>query len=146
MFGNVTMLGFVSALSSAVAVMILLMSVLLTNLLSIAIEKDEKLDSSILKYSSDTEELKNKQKAIIMSGQGFSISVSDLLPLRSSSSAVRLYCTYGNNMSLKVAKKYTTYNYIVSKSVLGNKKIIVVSPIYEPTSKNNCAVEELKNE
>ncbi|ENT7746150.1 hypothetical protein ACFGPE_002889 [Salmonella enterica] len=140
------MLGFVSALSSAVAVMILLMSVLLANLLAVAIAKDEKLDSSTLHYSSDTEELKNKQKAIIMSGQGFSISVSDLLPLRASSSAVRLYCTYGNNMSLEVAKKYTTYNYIVSKSVLGNKKIIVVSPIYEPTSKNNCAVEELKNE
>ncbi|EBF4879319.1 hypothetical protein A0Q37_22870, partial [Salmonella enterica] len=64
MFGNVTMLGFVSALSSAVAVMILLMSVLLANLLAVAIAKDEKLDSSTLQYSSDTEELKNKQKAI----------------------------------------------------------------------------------
>ncbi|HGB5315087.1 TPA: hypothetical protein ACIVOT_004294, partial [Salmonella enterica subsp. enterica serovar Waycross] len=71
------------------------MSVLLANLLAVAIAKDEKLDSSTLQYSSDTEELKNKQKAIIMSGQGFSISVSDLLPLRASSSAVRLYCTYG---------------------------------------------------
>ncbi|EGS1131365.1 hypothetical protein CFSAN000509_003810 [Salmonella bongori CFSAN000509] len=146
MFGNVTMLGFVSALSSAVAVMILLMSVLLANLLSAAISKDAKLDSSTLNYSSGSEESKDKPKIVITPGKGFSLSVSDLLPLRSSDSAVRIYCAYGNNMSLEIAKKYTTYNYIVAKSVLGDKKIVVVSPIYEPTSKNNCAVEELKNE
>lgn len=146
MFGNVTMLGFVSALSSAVAVMILLMSVLLANLLSAAISKDAKLDSSTLNYSSGSEESEDKPKIVITPGKGFSLSVSDLLPLRSSDSAVRIYCAYGNNMSLEIAKKYTTYNYIVAKSVLGDKKIVVVSPIYEPTSKNNCAVEELKNE
>lgn len=146
MFGNVTMLGFVSALSSAVAVMILLMSVLLANLLSAAISKDAKLNSSTLNYSSGSVESKGKSKVVITPGKGFSLSVSDLLPLRSSDSAVRIYCAYGNNMSLEIAKKYTTYNYIVAKSVLGDKKIVVVSPIYEPTSKNNCAVEELKNE
>ncbi|ASG56307.1 Uncharacterised protein [Salmonella bongori] len=148
MFGNVTMLGFVSALSSAVAVMILLMSVLLANLLSAAISKDAKLNSSTLNYSSGSGsvESKGKSKVVITPGKGFSLSVSDLLPLRSSDSAVRIYCAYGNNMSLEIAKKYTTYNYIVAKSVLGDKKIVVVSPIYEPTSKNNCAVEELKNE
>ncbi|WP_253912697.1 hypothetical protein [Salmonella bongori] len=144
------MLGFVSALSSAVAVMILLMSVLLANLLSAAISKDAKLNSSTLNYSSGSgsgsEESKGKPKVVITPGKGFSLSVSDLLPLRSSDSAVRIYCAYGNNMSLEIAKKYTTYNYIVAKSVLGDKKIVVVSPIYEPTSKNNCAVEELKNE
>ncbi|ECG1194401.1 hypothetical protein FPE49_003306 [Salmonella bongori] len=146
MFGNVTMLGFVSALSSAVAVMILLMSVLLANLLSAAISKDAKLNSSTLNYSSGSVEPNGKSKVVITPGKGFSLSVSDLLPLRSSDSAVRIYCAYGNNMSLEIAKKYTTYNYIVAKSVLGDKKIVVVSPIYEPTSKNNCAVEELKNE
>ncbi|ECC8923754.1 hypothetical protein DUQ00_15210 [Salmonella bongori] len=148
MFGNVTMLGFVSALSSAVAVMILLMSVLLANLLSAAISKDAKLNSSTLNYSSGSGSVEpnGKSKVVITPGKGFSLSVSDLLPLRSSDSAVRIYCAYGNNMSLEIAKKYTTYNYIVAKSVLGDKKIVVVSPIYEPTSKNNCAVEELKNE
>lgn len=46
------MLGFVSALSSAVAVMILLMSVLLANLLSAAISKDAKLDFATLSFTS----------------------------------------------------------------------------------------------
>lgn len=132
------MLGFVSALSSAVAVMILLLSVLLANLLSVAITKDNKLDSANLAYEAD-----NKAQIDAAMGKGFSLSVKDLLPLRSSDVAVRLYCTYGNNLSLEVAKKYTTYNYIVAKSALGDKKIIVEQPIYE-NKKNTCIVEEVK--
>ncbi|AIP97902.1 hypothetical protein ACLLS5_001585 [Salmonella enterica] len=132
------MLGFVSALSSAVAVMILLLSVLLANLLSVAITKDNKLDSANLTYEAD-----NKDQTDVVMGKGFSLSVKDLLPLRSSDAAVRLYCTYGNNLSLEVAKKYTTYNYIVAKSALGDKKIIVEQPIYE-NKKNTCIVEEVK--
>ncbi|EDR6780126.1 hypothetical protein DAC09_004507, partial [Salmonella enterica] len=77
------MLGFVSALSSAVAVMILLLSVLLANLLSVAITKDNKLDSANLTYEAD-----NKDQTDVVMGKGFSLSVKDLLPLRSSDAAV----------------------------------------------------------
>ncbi|EAO5057030.1 hypothetical protein LJ128_003931 [Salmonella enterica] len=118
--------------------MILLLSVLLANLLSVAITKDNKLDSANLTYEAD-----NKDQTDVVMGKGFSLSVKDLLPLRSSDAAVRIYCTYGNNLSLEVAKKYTTYNYIVAKSALGDKEIIVEQPIYE-TKKNNCIVEEVK--
>ncbi|ECP3589021.1 hypothetical protein FZH48_25450, partial [Salmonella enterica] len=106
--------------------MILLLSVLLANLLSVAITKDNKLDSANLTYEAD-----NKDQTDVVMGKGFSLSVKDLLPLRSSDAAVRIYCTYGNNLSLEVAKKYTTYNYIVAKSALGDKEIIVEQPIYE---------------
>ncbi|EBH2963112.1 hypothetical protein FKG85_23730, partial [Salmonella enterica] len=67
------MLGFVSALSSAVAVMILLLSVLLANLLSVAITKDNKLDSANLTYEAD-----NKDQTDVVMGKGFSLSVKDL--------------------------------------------------------------------
>lgn len=141
------MLGFVSALSSAVAVMILLMSVLLANLLSAAISKDAKLNSATLSLSSveGGGAKENKKNAIIHEpGQGFSLSATDLISLASANTTVRVYCTYGNNLSLDVAKKYTTYNYIVTKSALANSKIIVGQPVYEPKSKNNCIVEEVK--
>ncbi|SUI04553.1 Uncharacterised protein [Salmonella enterica subsp. indica] len=137
------MLGFVSALSSAVAVMILLMSVLLANLLSAAISKDAKLDFATLSFTSVEGEDK-KNSIIPEPGQGFSLSATDLMSLASSNTTVRVYCTYGNNLSLDVAKKYTTYNYIVAKSILANSKIIVEQPVYEPKNKNNCIAEEIK--
>ncbi len=137
------MLGFVSALSSAVAVMILLMSVLLANLLSAAISKDAKLDFATLSFTSVEGEDK-KNSIIPEPGQGFSLSATDLMSLASSNTTVRVYCTYGNNLSLDVVKKYTTYNYIVAKSILANSKIIVEQPVYEPKNKNNCIAEEIK--
>lgn len=140
------MLGFVSALSSAVAVMILLMSVLLANLLSAAISKDAKLNSATLSFNSGGGGIakENKKNAIVPgSGQGFSLSATDLIPLASSNTTVRVYCTYGNNLSLDVAKKYTTYNYIVAKSALANTQIIAGQPVYEPKNKNNCIAEEV---
>ncbi|EDX9485531.1 hypothetical protein GQP67_002803 [Salmonella enterica] len=127
--------------------MILLMSVLLANLLSAAISKDTKLNSATLSFnSSEGGGVKDNKKDTITPGpgQGFSLSAADLISLASSSTTVRVYCTYGNNLSFDVAKKYTTYNYIVAKSALANSKIIVGQPVYEPKSKNNCIVEEVK--
>ncbi|EAW1721592.1 hypothetical protein AHX05_23040, partial [Salmonella enterica subsp. indica] len=95
--------------------MILLMSVLLANLLSAAISKDAKLDFATLSFTSVEGEDK-KNSIIPEPGQGFSLSATDLMSLASSNTTVRVYCTYGNNLSLDVAKKYTTYNYIVAKS------------------------------
>ncbi|ECG1336851.1 hypothetical protein DS259_22950 [Salmonella enterica subsp. indica] len=123
--------------------MILLMSVLLANLLSAAISKDAKLDFATLSFTSVEGEDK-KNSIITEPGQGFSLSATDLMSLASSNTTVRVYCTYGNNLSLDVAKKYTTYNYIVAKSILANSKIIVEQPVYEPKNKNNCIAEEIK--
>ncbi|HED5893953.1 TPA: hypothetical protein R5R88_004584 [Salmonella enterica] len=123
--------------------MILLMSVLLANLLSAAISKDAKLDSATLSFTSVEGEDK-KNSIIPEPGQGFSLSATDLMSLASSNTTVRVYCTYGNNLSLDVAKKYTTYNYIVAKSILANSKVIVEQPVYEPKNKNNCIAEEIK--
>ena len=134
------MLGFVSALSSAVAVMILLMSVLLANLLSVAIEKDKKMDVSTLIYNN-----KGMQTQTVKPGHGFAFSPTDLLPLRQRRSSFRLYCTYGNNLSFEFAQKYVSFYYIIVKKILYSNDIIAEQPIYEPNSKNNCTVEEVSN-
>lgn len=65
------MLGFVSALSSAVAVMILLMSVLLANVLSAAISKDAKLNSATLSFNSiEGNGAKENKKMLLFRGLG----------------------------------------------------------------------------
>lgn len=145
------MLGFVSALSSAVAVMILLMSVLLTNLLSVTLDQNRKKESANIVFtdnsgeSGDSRTGKKKTKAVGPS-KGFSLSVTDLLPLRNAKTGaeIKIYCTYGNNLSLDIAKKYTTYNYIVAKKTLREAdNILVEQPVYDPTGKNNCIAEEV---
>lgn len=136
------MLGFVSALSSAVAVMILLMAVLLVNLLSLTLEQDRKKDYANLIYNSETEQ----KHRVVMPLKGFSFSVTDLLPFRASKEGVviRIYCTYGNNLSLDIAQKYTTYNYIIAKKALRDiDQVLVGQPVYEPSGKNNCIAEEV---
>ena len=139
------MLGFVSALSSAVAVMILLMSVLLTNLLSVTSEKDKKMGHAnlLLKESSGTSEKKTDSKTV-KPGKGYSLSAKDLLPLKNAERDIVIYCTYGNNLSLSVSQKYSTYNYIIVKKTLGSHvNLTVEQPIYEPNKKNTCIAEEI---
>lgn len=143
------MLGFVSALSSAVAVMILLMSVLLTNLLSVTSEKDKKMGHAnlLLKESSGTSEKKTDSKTsgkTVKPGKGYSLSAKDLFPLKNTERDIVIYCTYGNNLSLSVSQKYSTYNYIIIKKTLGSHvNLTVEQPIYEPNKKNTCIAEEI---
>ncbi|MEB2439816.1 hypothetical protein [Citrobacter braakii] len=137
------MLGFVSALSSAVAVMILLMSVLLTNLLSVTSTKDKKMEHAnlLLSTSSGTS---NEDTNSVKPGRGYSLSAKDLLPLKNTEKDIVIYCTYGNNLSLNVSQKYSTYNYIIVKKSLGSRvNITVEQPIYEPNKKNTCIAEEI---
>ncbi|AOP41812.2 hypothetical protein ACOGYQ_001909 [Edwardsiella piscicida] len=135
------MLGFVSALSSAVAIMILLMSILLANTIAILLENENEINVANLIYDNPEQSV-----AIIGAEQGYSISAKDILPLADKDSSVRLYCTYGYNLNMEMARKYLTYNYLVLKVALKDKTIIVEQPIYKPLSKNNCVVEELSDE
>lgn len=139
------MLGFVSALSSAVAVMILLMSVLLANLLSVVAEKEKKMEHANLLLVESSEKKTNSEKSSsVKPGKGYSLSAKDLLPLKKTEKDIVLYCTYGNNLSLSVSQKYSTYNYIIVRKTLGSHvNLTVEKPIYEPSKKNTCIVEEI---
>ncbi|HGB5788199.1 TPA: hypothetical protein ACIVT4_004921, partial [Salmonella enterica subsp. diarizonae serovar 61:l,v:z35] len=134
------MLGFVSALSSAVAVMILLMSALLANLLSVSLDKEK--NKSKLNFASISQvekKDKNSKGSQAQKGQGddkngqSGISVSGLFltpqilkPFDYSPNPIAIECSFGSNLSYEVARKYLTYNYIVSKLMFKNKKVIVL--------------------
>ncbi|WP_253299657.1 hypothetical protein [Citrobacter cronae] len=125
------------------------MSVLLTNLLSVTSEKDKKKGHAnlLLKESSGTSEKKTdseKSGKTVKPGKGYSLSAKDLLPLKNAERDIVIYCTYGNNLSLSVSQKYSTYNYIIVKKTLGSHvNLTVEQPIYEPNKKNTCIAEEI---
>ncbi|WP_370606095.1 hypothetical protein NMD12_25330 (plasmid) [Citrobacter portucalensis] len=125
------------------------MSVLLTNLLSVTSEKDKKMEHAnlLLAESSGSSEKKTdseKSGKTVQPWKGYSLSAKDLLPLKNSERDIVIYCTYGNNLSLSVSQKYSTYNYIIVKKTLGSHvNLTVEQPIYEPNKKNTCIAEEI---
>lgn len=157
MSGNdLIMLGFVSALSSAVAVMILLMSALLANLLSVSLEKEKnksKLHSVSVPEVDKTENApegnkskkgegdENNRSGISVSG--LSLTPKVLKPFEHTPNPISIECTFGNNLSYEVASKYLTYNYIVSKLMFKNKKVIIF-PLEEKNNETNtCVIKEI---
>ena len=86
----------------------------------------------------------NEDTNSVKPGRGYSLSAKDLLPLKNTEKDIVIYCTYGNNLSLNVSQKYSTYNYIIVKKSLGSRvNITVEQPIYEPNKKNTCIAEEI---
>lgn len=152
---DLIMLGFVSALSSAVAVMILLMSALLANLLSVSLQKEKnksKLNVVSVPQVEKTEDGPegnqtkkgkggNGRSGISVSGLSFTPKV--LEPFEHTPNPISIECTFGNNLSYEVASKYLTYNYIVSSLMYRNKKVIVL-PLEEKNNETNtCVIKEI---
>lgn len=144
------MLGFISALSAAVATMILLMSVLLANVLASAL----------------TEE-KNKNKAVLMNvdyqdkgegaGEGEYVNLKMMKSLIFSSEVltaikktqtknIDLYCSYGHNLNLDAALTYTIYNTILIKRNIQKVNVTANSPIEDTENINTCYLKSNDNE
>lgn len=155
---DLIMLGFVSALSSAVAVMILLMSALLANLLSVSLEKEKKKSKINFESVPQVEKAKddrdgnqthkgkerNENGRSSISISGLSLTPKVLKPLEHSPNPISIECTFGNNLSYDVASKYLTYNYIVSKLMFKNKQVVVLPLEEKKNETNTCVIKEIK--
>ncbi|EEJ0025500.1 hypothetical protein Y657_000325 [Salmonella enterica subsp. enterica] len=140
---DLIMLGFVSALSSAVAVMILLMSALLANLLSISLAKE--MNKSKLNFESipQVDKTDDENGRVAISISGLSLTPKILKPFENSPNPISIECSFGKNLSYEVASKYLTYNYIVSKLMFKNKKVIAL-PLKEKNNEaNTCVIKEI---
>ncbi|WP_095907161.1 hypothetical protein [Enterobacter cloacae] len=148
------MIGFVSALSSTLAIVVLIASVLFVNFLTFTKKKSEtdfhlKLNKSIIKQEEgDYIPLDRGQEESSdsnLSGLSMSehiISPKDLLSLNSNIKEIATGCYYGNNFSYEVASKLSTLNYIVLvKSLMDtNVKITLEEPKLDENKVNNCWV------
>nr|WP_182028027.1 hypothetical protein [Vibrio parahaemolyticus] len=136
------MLGFVSALSSAVAVMILIMTTLLINLGVVMIKKEEEAKYIRIDKFTDTSSSYRKQmNDSIFSG--LSLSLDDLKIIKDANpESIVVYCQYGKNLSKEVATKISTFNYIRLNMILRNSEITLLPPILTDTAINTCFVEK----
>ncbi|EFM3240070.1 hypothetical protein HJV08_005331, partial [Escherichia coli] len=154
------MLGFVSALSSTLAIVVLISSVLLVNLLTFTLNKSEKdyqlkLNENVMKQEEASSDVQNvelgngqdKSSGVNLSGVSISkniISLKELPPRNSSITDIVTGCSYGNNFSYEVAAKLSTLNYIIlAKNFIGtNVKITLEQPILDEKKVNDCWVTQ----
>ncbi len=151
MYGEKHMLGFVSALSSALALIVLIASVLLANLLTVSIKKkdkayDIKLVGQLTKKDFPNEKSIGEYKRV--GGKEIMISKNILssksFPVEPSSyTKISTGCSYGNNFNYDVASKLSSLNYLILKKKYfnGNISVIMEKPHYINAGINDCWVK-----
>lgn len=141
------MLGFVSALSSALAVIILIMSIMLVNLLKSAfnnsaekstVEVNTKTVTRIAGMSVDTSGLKLDYNIVTS-------NIIDNIKSNPKIKEVDVFCTYGNNLSKDLADKYVTFNVVILKKSLPDIVVNYQKPMLLENDVNYCRVT-YKNE
>lgn len=130
------MLGFVSALSASVSVMILLMAVLLANVMSSAMDIEKNKHKAKLlgiKNSTESKVSTNKtMKSLIFNNE--ILNNVDHKKIKE----IEMYCSYGNNLTLDAALTYTVYNTVYLKRNIPQVKIKALKPVEDNSGVNNC--------
>ena len=138
------MLGFVSALSASVSVMILLMAVLLANVMSSAMDMEEnKNKAKILGIednggeSKDINNNKNKNIHNTMKSLTFNYEILNTIDYNKIK-GIEIYCSYGNNLTLDTALTYTVYNTVYLKKNIPQVSIKALKPAEDKNGLNSC--------
>lgn len=146
------MLGFVSALSASVSVMILLMAVLLANVMSSAMDMEEnKHKAKILGIEDNGGEIKdknkNKNKNIhnTMKSLTFNYKILNTIDYNKIKS-IEIYCSYGNNLTLDTALTYTVYNTVYLKKNIPQVSIKALKPAEDKNGLNSCFLKGKEKE
>lgn len=141
------MLGFVSALSASVAVMVLLMSVLLANVLSTTMEMEKNKNKAILEgvknqYIANNENTtsSNITQSLILNNEILKVLKQDKI------NTIELSCSYGNNITLDAAMTYTIYNTVLIKRNIPQIVIDTKKPIEDKININTCFFKSKKDE
>ncbi|EFB3394977.1 hypothetical protein FMP12_24910, partial [Escherichia coli] len=149
------MLGFVSALSSTLAIVVLIASVLLVNVLSVSVKKSQK--EFEIKITDQFNQSNPSGEGVSQKGTGtgtgtgntdlpstgiikskYVLSAKDLPPKNSLISKVTVSCSYGNNFNYDVASKLLTINYIILEKHFFNTavKVVMQKPVYDENKIN----------
>lgn len=138
------MLGFVSALSASVSVMILLMAVLLANVMSSAMDIEKnKNKAKLLGIENSTESKANTNKT--MKSLIFNNEILDNVDHKKIKE-IEMYCSYGNNLTLDAALTYTVYNTVYLKRNIPQVKIKTLKPVEDNGGVNNCFFKSQEHE
>ncbi|HEQ1859953.1 TPA: hypothetical protein VEO38_003539 [Providencia alcalifaciens] len=138
------MLGFVSALSASVAVMVLLMSVLLANVLATTLEAEQNKDKALLEGTKDNQSVQD-EKTNMMKSLVFSHDVVKVMD-NPKVKAINVYCSYGNNLTLNTAMTYTIYNTVLIKKNIPNITVSAEKPVEDTKNTNTCFLKSTEHE
>ncbi|EAM2494394.1 hypothetical protein DKR52_12025 [Salmonella enterica] len=160
------MLGFVSALSATLAIIVLITSIMLVNLLSFSMEKSKQnfqikfsgvIDSESRantggekgekSYNSDTSnDMENDVQQLMISK--YVISPKDLPKERYNIAEIETGCSYGNNFSYDVASKLVALNYIILAKAYASSdiRLNLQKPTYDENGINDCWVNTKSRE
>ncbi|EBR7230155.1 hypothetical protein DI464_16600 [Salmonella enterica subsp. enterica serovar Urbana] len=163
------MLGFVSALSATLAIIVLITSIMLVNLLSFSMEKSkqnfqikfsgvidsesrantggEKGEKGEKSYNSDTSnDMENDVQQLMISK--YVISPKDLPKERYNIAEIETGCSYGNNFSYDVASKLVALNYIILAKAYASSdiRLNLQKPTYDENGINDCWVNTKSRE
>ena len=136
------MLGFVSALSSALAVIILIMSIMLVNLLKSATNNSSE-QSELEVNPENVARIQNMATSLDGFKLDYNIVTSDVLEAiktKPDLKTINLSCTYGNNFNLAIAEKYITFNLVILKKTNPDLEINYEKPSLDEKGLNYCRV------
>lgn len=145
------MLGFVSALSSTLAIIVLIASVTLVNLVTFSIKKKQteyytKITEPQLESGGENglgKGNRSQGEPVFYEHVNNSLlSVEDLPPRNLAIPLIKVQCTYGNNFNFEVASKLATLNYIILKKYYDGTdvKIMLEKPLIDEATTNSCNI------
>ncbi|WP_369309726.1 hypothetical protein [Providencia rettgeri] len=141
------MLGFVSALSASVAVMVLLMSVLLANVLSTTMEMEKNKNKAILEGVKNQSIADNENTISSNITQSLVLNNEIMKELKQDKiNTIELSCSYGNNITLDAAMTYTIYNTVLIKRNIPQIVIDAKKPVEDKININTCFFKSKKDE
>ncbi|ELM5565332.1 hypothetical protein Q2589_003619 [Salmonella enterica] len=129
------MMGFVAALSSSIAFIILIMSAQLLNILNASINRDKVMASVHV-------EIQEKKLAPELKKQGmisYYLSENDVSNLNFNRNII-MTCNYGNNLSEDISKNIMVYNFLMVKKKNPNAFVTLLKPEYLPGKTNSCSI------
>lgn len=132
------MMGFVAALSSSIAFIILIMSAQLLNVINVQALREKEVQS--IQISKQLIDILPDQSTSAADKYSYYISESEVAALIDIAKPISLYCTYGNNFSLEIAKKISVYNYILIKNNQKELNVDLLEPLFNnrKTQKDSC--------
>ena len=144
-------MGFVSALSSSVAVIILIMAVMLVNSIQSALNAKNKSQDPSVQAQVVEVEGKSKEKTQTKLPQAGTVDLNPNLVTKQmlteleeiNPKTISTYCEYGNNYSYEVATRFTTFNSVVLYKGLKGKDAIVdaAPPVFIEDKQNKCYIK-----
>lgn len=132
------MIGFVSALASALAVMMIVLSSSLLNLIAVTLSNEEDAKKSA-QTNLEITEGDGDQKIEIRS-MALGVDDAKKIVLNYRDTPITLICTYGNNLSKRLSMQYAAFNMVVLKKQ-DDKKRISIEIKEDKSSINMCVVK-----